>query len=298
MLDTFAASLVTAWTLHGEEARLAWVYDVATAIGGAKVALVIARRISGLSHPRAVHAIDSLAKMRSPLATLELFAASKHWSSRGEHAEQVLAAIARRSHADVLTLLARTGSDPRDAYEDATLERFRELDREVVDLLMGAGWSAPLATVMDLFRRAPRHEWTSTLVWRAGNLTFVLGADGPIDHTGTPVKITGDVSLVHPADDLDVSMWLRETPQLRRAPKRVITQLTPPDRDALRARGYRNGGAKNEFYEETRYVKSYPYRGKIYTVAVEDGGVRSIPNELPPVVLYEVARDFGSSTST
>src|SRR5688572_4196695 len=84
VLDRYGASLVTAWRLHGEESRNAWAYDAASMLGGARTAAAIARRFAGVSHPRAVHAIDCLARMRSPLATLELFAASRHWGTRGE----------------------------------------------------------------------------------------------------------------------------------------------------------------------------------------------------------------------
>jgi uncharacterized protein (TIGR02996 family) len=300
MLDAYAASLVVAWTLHGEDPRTAWAYDAASVLGGAAAAKTIGRRFAGVSHARAEHAVTSLARMRSPLATLELHAASTHWATRGEHAELALEAAARRAKVDVLTLLARAGSDPRDAYDDDTLARFRELDLRVLELLMVSGWSAPLATVLDLFHRAPRSAWCSSLVWRTSTQAFTLDA---------PVTTDEPVRLVHVADPIDVARFRDRTQPLeqlarRTLPIRSVEELAKRidgrvDIAALRARGYRNGGLHNELREEQRFVKTHRYLGATYTLAVQptwgDRRIATHPADVPPAVLFELVRDLAAA---
>lgn len=301
VLDTFAASLVTAWTLHGEEPRTAWVYDVAAAIGGAMAAHRIAQRLASISHARAEHAIGVLARMRTPLALLELHAASRHWATRGELADAALEAAARRANTDVLTLLLRAGSDPRDAFDDATHARFVELDLLVLERAMTSGWSAPLATVIDLFHHAPRRAWCSTLVWHDDARAFTLD---------DPPAAAADVRLFHVAEPLDVARF-RDRPQpfeqlARRAPAfaslgALAAKIAPYEIDiaALRARTYRNGNVKNELHEEQRYVKTHRYRGTTYTIAVHPHGPDKVPTHprdgLPAVVLFELARDLAAA---
>ncbi len=320
LLDRYAASLVTAWTLHGEEPESAWAYDAASLLGGARAAFAIGRRIEGVSHARAEHAVGCLARMRSPLATLELFALSRHWGARGERAQAAVEAAARRAKLDVLTLLALAGSDPRDAFDDATLARFREIDLRIVELLMTTGWSAPLATVVDLFARAPRHAWSSWLVWQTaiGRLPYVfaLDAEGPVDLDGRRMQVPADAtcSLAHVAEPaVDLESWRRWQRQHQPAFEQldrpaglepslaVLAELIDvhTDVDTLRARGYRNGGVKNELHQETQFVKTHPYRGTTYTIAVEPNWgnrrLRVVPSAVPRVVLHELARDIAAT---
>ncbi|HET9484820.1 MAG TPA: TIGR02996 domain-containing protein [Xanthomonadales bacterium] len=318
MLDRYANSLVTAWRLQGEESRNAWTFDAASVLGGARAARNIAQRFATISHARAVHAVDCLARMRSPLATLELFAASQHWASRGEHAEAQLAGAAKRANIDVLTLLARAGSDPRDAEnDDDALARFREIDRAILELLMTTGWSAPLSTVIDLFARTGR---AAGLVWRTADALFAFAGGRLVDMHGALELRENPAWLVHVAEpDLDprtLDAW--RTWQLEQARLPPVAQLdrTAPrarttaelaelvgyetDIDRLRDRGYRNGGLKDSLHVEQQFVRTYLDRGKPYSAVVQPTwGDRRVwcpqADALPPVVAFEVARDLAAA---
>jgi uncharacterized protein (TIGR02996 family) len=323
MLDRYAASLATAWRLHGEEPRTAWALDVASILGGARAASRIALGFAATSHARATHVVDCLARMRTPLALLELFAATGHWATRGEQADTALAAIANRANLDVASLLARAGSDPRDAFDDDTLARFRELDRLLVEHLMAIGWTAPLATVADGFARAPRRAWCGALVWRAhpgGLFAFDDGAR-PVDRDRQPVELAPSVAvgLAHVAepglDPHELAAWRTWQHEQRHLPPFEQLRRTAPgarttdelaalvdsqiDIELLRARGYRNGGFNFELRQQDQFLRRYLYRGKPYAVVIEPFSWRNRPLEhvpsdpLPPVVAFEVARDLG-----
>lgn len=306
-LADLSAALITAWTLHGEDARDAWVYEAAARFGGADAARLIGRRIATLSHARAEHAIDALARIEHPLALLELFEASRHWTARGERAE---AALERRVR-DVPGALAHAGSDPRCA--GATRERFGELDARAIEHLMVTGWSAPLATVRMWFAG----ERAAQLVWQGGDVAFALDGDRTISHDGSVVEIAPQqtVTLVHVADPEvgDVAAWRAWQTN---APFEQLARTAPPhasledlehivrthgvDIEALRARGYRNGGFKtDDTKEELHFVKTHRYRGQCYSLTIALVGARSVvgPRTMPAVVRFEIARDLYSRTA-
>ncbi|MBA3458735.1 MAG: hypothetical protein H0T46_02155 [Deltaproteobacteria bacterium] len=304
-LAELSAALITAWTQHGGEARDAWVYEAAARFGGADAARLIGQQIATSSHARAEHAIDTLARIEHPLAILELFEASRHWTARGERAEVAL----ERRVRDVPGALAQAGSDPRCA--GLALDRFRQLDDRAIESLMVTGWSAPLATV----RRWFAGERARQIVWRSGDEMFALAGEHTVSHDGAAVDILPEqsVTLVHVADPevRDVVAWrawqtsARFDQLSRTAPphgsRDELEQLATRavDVDALRERGYRNGGVKtDDTHEELHYVKTYQYRGDAYPVTIALVGPRSVvaPRTMPAVVQFEIARDLGART--
>jgi hypothetical protein len=317
-LADLSAALISAWTSHGEEAAGAWVYDMAARFGGAESARLIGRRIAAISHGRAEHGLDTLARMSCPLAILEQFEASRLWTARGEAAELALerrATNAGLRREQVPTLLAQIGSEPR--CDGDALARFLEIDARVVEYLMVTGWSAPLSTVRAWFRG----DRAAGLVWRTSSASthavtqFTLDDDRTISHDGNMVILAPDdhVSLVHVEDPdaRDLSAWrtwqstrgVRFEQLARTAPLhgsmdalQKLQREYGSDIEALRARGYRNGGLKtDDTHEELRFVKTHRYRGEPYTVTISMVGepIR-VSRALPPVVRFEVARDLAA----
>ena len=290
--------------MHGEDAADAWVYEAAARFGGADAARLIGQRIATTSHARAEHAIDTLARIDHPLALLELFEASRLWTARGERAE---AALERRVR-DVTGALAQAGADPR--CDGRSLARLRELDTRAIEYLMVTGWSAPLATVRMWFAG----ERAAQLVWRSGGVLFAFDGDRTVSHDGSAVAIAPEasVTLVHVADPEvpDIAAWRAWQ---TRAPFEQLARTAPPhgsldeleqfasthilDPEALRARGYRNGGVKTaDTREELHHVKTHRYRGHGYSVTVAFLGARRVvaPRTMPAVVRFEIARDLAS----
>ena len=328
-LDAYVAGLVTAAGRTPEEARTEWVYSAAALLGGPEAAAAIGGRLPRASARRAALPIDCLARMATPLATVEIFAATRLGDSRAEHADAVLDTLARQQSSDASTLLAHAGSDPGDASAPGVHARFRALDELIVEMLMATGWNTAFATAVELFARSPRHVWTHGLVWRAGHVLFALDARGAVGVTGDSIELaTGAaVGLAHvaelPAGALDGwRAWQRE----RRPPFAQVDRGEGIDRrllaalgagsgrvraprlawrvavDALRERGYR-GDVDPRAREVVRVAKRHVLRGVPHVVRIEPGydsegsylHCWSTAHPLPPIVAFEAARDLTST---
>ncbi|MFO0554279.1 MAG: DUF4132 domain-containing protein [Polyangiaceae bacterium] len=334
-LDEYSAGLVKLWQRR-RDASNAWVLDVAAALGGPATAHTIGRHIADVSHQRAVHSLEVLGTMETPLATLEIFAVTRLWSSRGEHAERVLANRAAAGSVTPHRLLAQTGANRPAGLHGPIAERFRELDASAVELLMTTGWSTTIDEARKLFLDGPRalssllfcqssaptkRGFFARLFGRAVDAplcsAFRLAPDGGLDCDGRPVVLdpSAPISIVHPSQLAPEErerwrIWQEERlppfPQMTRSSplsydaeptlKAIKATLTSfPSFAAVRARGFRNAGQKDEEHRETQLGRTFVFRGEAYVFGVdfETRELVASQSRLPRVVAFEAARELG-----